>query len=249
MEPRNVDDKELEFMARYLGEQDPAAVKNHLVADIGCAVGTDVRALRADGIAAEQLLALDVTSDFWNAGLQLFRDADHPPCTAVFGDITSSDFLLSSPAPPVSIPSSGPAFAATRGNGMGHLMGAVQVASCTAVLHVLPEDGVSKLLSKVLLLLRPGGLLLGSAVGAHTPGEWEVAYRPGQRRYLHSVDSLRQLLQRTGYENVEVEVAQRDSEDAMPAGVRERIDAHVGQHPERGARQMLRFSAWRPTTA
>ncbi|GAB4818867.1 hypothetical protein N2152v2_005913 [Parachlorella kessleri] len=303
MEPRNVDDKELEFMAQYLGNQDLAAVKGRLLlvwrqlmagpppiygciremlflepklrmhpcysqalqlvsgagdgttaplwVDIGCAVGTDVRALRMDGVGANQLLAIDVTPTFWNAGLQLFGDADHPPCPAVFGDITSDAFLPPAGAGPVSMacqPFTALAQEAAKAGNLGHLVGAVQVASSVAVLHVLPEEGVTKLLTKMLLLLRPGGLLLGNAMGADSPGDWEVAYHPGQRRYLHSAGSLHKELQRVGYERVLVEAIPWGSE-AMPAEFWGRINSHVGQENMLRARQILVFSAWKPAAA
>lgn len=54
------------------------------------------------------------------------------------------------------------------------------------------------------LLLRPGGLLLGSTLGAATPREWEAAYQAGYTRWLHSADSLAALLRELGYEQVEV---------------------------------------------
>lgn len=54
------------------------------------------------------------------------------------------------------------------------------------------------------LLLRPGGLLLGSTLGAPTPRPWEAAYQAGRTRWLHSAQSLAALLRELGYEEVEV---------------------------------------------
>ena len=86
-----------------------------------------------------------------NAGLQLFGDADHPPCPAIFGDITSDDFLppAAGPADVANHPSTSLAQEADKTGNLGHLVGTVQVASSVAVLHVLPEEGVTKLLTKV----------------------------------------------------------------------------------------------------
>lgn len=55
------------------------------------------------------------------------------------------------------------------------------------------------------LLLRPGGLLLGSTLGAAAPHAWEAAYQPGRARWLHSATSLAEALAAAGYEGVVVE--------------------------------------------
>lgn len=58
---------------------------------------------------------------------------------------------------------------------------------------------------QMLLLLRPGGLLVGSTLGAPTPRPWEAAYQAGHTRWLHSDDSLAAALQAAGYERVQVQ--------------------------------------------
>ena len=54
------------------------------------------------------------------------------------------------------------------------------------------------------LLLRPGGLLLGSTLGAPTARPWEASYQAGHTRWLHSADSLAAALEAAGFVQVEV---------------------------------------------
>ena len=57
--------------------------------------------------------------------------------------------------------------------------------------------------TQVALLLRPGGLLIGSTLGAPEPRPWVAAYE-GRPRWLHSAQSLREALEGAGLGEVEV---------------------------------------------
>ncbi len=57
---------------------------------------------------------------------------------------------------------------------------------------------------QMALLLQPGGLLLGSTLGAPTPRPWEASYQAGYTRWLHSADSLAAALEAAGFVLVEV---------------------------------------------
>ncbi|KAJ3316354.1 hypothetical protein HDU93_004449, partial [Gonapodya sp. JEL0774] len=63
--------------------------------EIGCSFGADVRAVLNDGWPGEDILALDVTDDYWKSGMKLFKDESNPPAVkTLFGDITDDAFFL-----------------------------------------------------------------------------------------------------------------------------------------------------------
>jgi len=70
-----------------------------------------------------------------------------------------------------------------------------------SVLHLLVEESVEKCLSNILQVLKTHGELFGQTVARETPKE---VNREGGFRYLHSPTSLKQLMERLGYENVKI---------------------------------------------
>lgn len=58
--------------------------------------------------------------------------------------------------------------------------------------------------AQMALLLRPGGLLLGSTLGAPIPRPWEASYQAGHSRWLHSGGSLAAALEAAGFGQVQV---------------------------------------------
>ncbi|KAI7844660.1 hypothetical protein COHA_001749 [Chlorella ohadii] len=232
--------------------------------DVGAAVGTDVRQLRVDGLAFEELVALDVPDarHYWDVGLELYQDASKPPCVALFGDITDDAVL---PPPAASASGTDAAVAAAsapqedqqqqgqpgqqqeqRWGSIAELAGSAQVVSCTAVLHCLGQEQVAALLSKMTLLLRPGGLLLGSTLGAPTARPWEASYQAGHTRWLHSADSLAAALEAAGF--VQVEVAPTSWRDLAQhrGAIQPLVQQHVGSGLGEDDRCMLAFTAVRP---
>ncbi|KAI9031108.1 hypothetical protein DFJ74DRAFT_702140 [Hyaloraphidium curvatum] len=161
--------------------------------EVGCAFGADVRKLVLDGWPAAQVHCLDVTRGYWDLGLRLFGDAGTLACPTAFGNILEDAFFPPSPPPGFADPLPRRAFA---------------VVSVAAVLHVLAKEDVEGLLSRIFEhLMAPGGLLLGSCVGtAVEDGQswWETPDGTGRPRFLHSGASLRRLLEKVGYVDVEV---------------------------------------------
>lgn len=212
--------------------------------DIGAAVGTDVRQLRLDGLTQHEVVALDIpeSQHYWQVGLDMYLDAARPPCQALFGDICDDAVLPAVPAAPAQ---AGPP-EGQRWDDIAQLAGRVQVASCSAVLHCLGREQVEQLLRKACLLLRPGGLLLGSTLGAPTPRPWEAAYQAGRTRWLHSAQSLAALLRELGYEEVEVAPTRWRDVDRSTAAVKDIMRAHVGPQVDSEERCMLAFTALKP---
>ncbi|KXS16556.1 hypothetical protein M427DRAFT_55501 [Gonapodya prolifera JEL478] len=120
--------------------------------EVGCAFGTDVRKVVADGWPAENILAVDITDNYWKLGLSLFQDASTPPPVhTFFGDITDDPSTSSRP------------------DIITFLDAGTHFIYAGAVLHVLSEAGVRAMLTKLYAVLAPGGVLFGLSVGVSEP--------------------------------------------------------------------------------
>jgi len=130
--------------------------------EVGAAFGTDARKAVLDGW---NVTALDVVPRYWELGLELFKDAAHPPCPFFGGNIIKDSFLsphgYEGPVDELNV---------------NPLKSSFDVAHASAVLHCLSEADVQSLLEKVLLLLRPGGTFIGSTLGREVgnEGPWYV---------------------------------------------------------------------------
>lgn len=151
--------------------------------DLGSCFATDTRKVIVDGWKETNIVAADVIPDFWNYGLALHEDASDIKCKVAIGDVTSdSDFVKSLVAEGL----------------FAHVWNG-------AVLHVLTEEKVEALLRAVYSMLRPGGSYFGDCVGTSAePGQWEPPLRNRTTGYHHSSESLKQTLERIGFEEVEV---------------------------------------------
>lgn len=85
--------------------------------------------------------------------------------------------------------------------GCVHFPCLLQRAQC---MHACPLAFPPRAALQMAVLLAPGGLLLGSTLGAPTPRAWEATYQAGHTRWLHSAESLAGALAAAGYEGVEV---------------------------------------------
>jgi hypothetical protein len=118
-----------------------------------------------------------------NYGLQLYEDSSTIKVDTRFGDVTSDSAFVQS------------------------LVADGQFAHVWtgAVLHVLPQDKVEALIRSVFAMLRPGGSYFGTCVGTSgQPTEWQPGYRNRAPAYLHTAESLTELLQRVGFVEVVV---------------------------------------------
>jgi hypothetical protein len=87
-----------------------------------------------------------------------------------------------------------------------------------AVLHVLTEAKVEALLRSVFAMLRPGGSYFGTCVGTSgQPSDWQPEYRNRGQAYLHTAESLKELLERIGF--VEVVVTEQSARAPAPLQV------------------------------
>eukprot|EP00667_Euglena_gracilis_P009142 EG_transcript_9282 len=153
--------------------------------EVGTCFGQDTRALIADGVPPGCITATDLHGRYWAGGLRLFMD-DVPRPTGhhvagvatVFGDWTTD-----------------PAVADIAAG----LEGRFDAVLCMMVLHVLSAVQVERLLARLARVLKPGGVLFGSAIGAATPGEWGPTPDGSGQRWLHNPQSLTDTLRASGF--------------------------------------------------
>ena len=213
---------------RDAGAAERAAGGAPLWLDAGTGYGQDLRVLGADGWPTEDIAALDVARDLWDAGGRLFRDAATPPARVLFVE------NLCDPATVVGAPPDAPASA------VASLRGAAAVVSALAVLHAVGDEGaVQALLNNAAALLRPGGALLGYCVGAKRghAGPWmpPATLSVQTQRFLHDPDTLAAALSVAGLEGLSVVEADLDTVSGTRAAAVRAVD------PTWATRSLLSF--------
>ena len=180
--------------------------------DIGTAFGQDVRLPVLDGWPANRMLAsgeamcqfcvhckvcmsligskaqkgpdtalrdADLIPDLWEAGLGLYPNSQNIK-------FVTANVLDPSPS-------------AER---LGAYQGAAEVVSSNLVFHTLSKEGVDGMLSAIMSLLVPGGLVLGACAACREARKW-TEYDPD--RWLHSPQTLRDAFEKAGFEQVVIE--------------------------------------------
>ena len=146
-----------------------------------------------DGATPENLVGVDVAAGFFELGYQLFNDAGRTPAlTFVLADVTEVSERAKLPRSQFDVVYAG------------------------SLLHLLDEAGVEKMVKAAFALVANGGIFGGRNVGRlTTPGSF--ARRGGnafgemnQLRYLHTAESLRQVLLAAGFSSAEVVVGSSD---------------------------------------
>lgn len=80
--------------------------------------------------------------------------------------------------------------------------GTADVVSSNLVFHTLSKEGVDGMLTAIMDLLIPGGLLLGACAASVKARQW-TEYDP--ERWLHSPQTLEAAFETAGFEQVVVE--------------------------------------------
>jgi len=107
--------------------------------------------------------------------LELFQDRDTLKVNTIFKSLTDEDF-----------------------NRDGSLSNTFQLAHAGAVLHCLSKDGIVTFITRIFEMLKSHGTFIGYTIGADPPEDWVKG------RYLHSVSSLKQLMEEIGFIDVKV---------------------------------------------
>lgn len=173
-----------------------AAGPSYTVADIGTCFGQDTRALILDGVCPSSILASDLHDFYWRAGLKLYMDEPAnrdrrssligagaesiKQVRTVFGDWATE------PGAPVDM-------------GAGY-SDSFECVLLMAVLHVLSRRQCECLLGRVCGILRPGGRLIGWAVGSKSGArEWAQTPDGKATRWLHDQHTLEAMLRGAGF--------------------------------------------------
>ncbi|KAK9820362.1 hypothetical protein WJX72_009444 [[Myrmecia] bisecta] len=101
------------YKAAKWGDKPPTFV------DVGACFGQDTRKLVLDGAPRESITAIDIVPDYWQFGLDLFKDRETLGVRALFGSLTDDAFVSSS-----------------------QLLGTASFVWAGAVLHVLSRGDV-----------------------------------------------------------------------------------------------------------
>ena len=80
--------------------------------------------------------------------------------------------------------------------------GSADVVSSNLVFHTLGKDQVQGMLSAMISLLKPGGLLLGACAGSTEARVW-TEYDPN--RWLHSPSTLRDAFSTAGFVQIQID--------------------------------------------
>jgi len=157
------------------------------VADVGCCFGTDTRKLILDGCHLNDVYAIDVHDEYWNIGYDLYCDKDKLKVNVLFTDCARQDLLVDHP----------------------DLKNKFNVIYTGAVLHVFAEDEVVLFLQNIYDMMVPGGIYFGSCGVADTPGITTVStpVKKDKMRYIHSSESLKELLEKIGFQEVDIQVS------------------------------------------
>jgi SAM-dependent methyltransferase len=201
-----------------------AASAPFLVADVGCAFGQDTRALIAAGVPPACCVASDVHDAYWRAGLRLFGDDDSTArASGLLAAVRPAFGDWAAPLDAADDVAAG-------------LEGALDGALLMFVLHVLSREQCDRLLARLARCAKPGGVLLGAAVGAATAGEWALTPDGAAPRWLHSEASLAEALAAAGWDGAVSVVA-------APPGEWEEGPAPPAAHPHMAHVLRLQFSA------
>ncbi|KAI1100872.1 hypothetical protein F4804DRAFT_317773 [Jackrogersella minutella] len=116
--------------------------------DIGCCFGQDIRKLFIDGVKPQQLVGLDLVSEFNTLSYDLFRDAPKLSFEFHARDLHDDDADWSP------------------------LQERFDVLHLTSLLHIWNWEGQLKAAQRIASFTKPGSTLIGSSLGSGVGGEF-----------------------------------------------------------------------------
>lgn len=136
------------------------------VLDLGCCFGQNLRLLAANGVETTNMYAMDITSEFWDLGFDLFRDDSKMKATFIRRDILEPSLRLEP------------------------LDGKMDIILACLFLHLFSREQQILATKRIIQFSRPGSMVIGYQ-RAH-PQTYTVI-RPGYVMYLHNLDTFRDL--------------------------------------------------------
>jgi len=109
------------------------------------------------------------------------------------------------------------------------LVGKFNVVYTGSVLHVLVEAEIEQFLKNIYDMLTSGGIYFGTCGVADSPGTTDEP-APGKEnlmRYIHSLESLKSLLEKTGFLDVDVQITA--GSEKPPGGSIRRMVMYFGK--------------------
>lgn len=142
-------------------------------------LGTDLRMLVWEGYPAEYLVGSDINAHFIDCGYDLFRDRNNCKITFFVGDVFD-------PEPSAKY---------------RHRAAVVNAGS---VIHLLNSiESIREFVRRIANLLRPGGIFVGSHMGAdHTISVFREDYNVSKQ--YASAQDLQKILEDENFTNVEI---------------------------------------------
>jgi len=146
------------------------------------AVGNDIRKAALDGWPANNIVASDLRSEFWDIGHQLFKSNPQSfPATFIQGDVFD-DAFLSTDAPHSSVPVN----TITTLTPLVHRVSAIHTSS---LFHLFSEDQQLLLARRLSTLLIPeaGSIIFGQHGSRPVKGfRYEAPHRDSSEKFKHA---------------------------------------------------------------
>ncbi|KAJ6562129.1 hypothetical protein B0H19DRAFT_1287613 [Mycena capillaripes] len=184
-----------------------------ILLEFGSCCGCDIRKAVRDGFPIQNLIASDITRDFWEMGHELWRSTPETfPATFLVGDLLDSEFIESAP-PLTTTEIALPAPPLSSLTSLTPMRGHISVIHISFVFQLFAEA------QQILLSPLPGSIILGSHAGQRSKGPREGGY--GNGRFTHSPESWREMWETvfpSGTIKVDV-VMKRRSFDSENVGV------------------------------
>jgi len=174
--------------------------KGAILLDVGTCFGNDPRKAVLDGYPVDQILATDITPEFWELGHKLFKDDPKSfPVPFFLGDIFEDAILKVQPtsgSDPAD-PASNPRLLDLRTfKTLNQLAGKVSAIHVSSFFHLFNAEKQLTLARKLATLLspEPGSIIFGSHVGSTRKG-WhaDILNRANVNVFCHSPESFKEL--------------------------------------------------------
>lgn len=165
--------------------------KGGIFLDVGTGLGQELRRLAADGAPGRNMLAIDLSSDFWELGYLLFKDRGRLDANLIIANILATD----------------------DGNAeMTALKGKVDVIHTGSFFHLFDWSDQAEALKRLVGLTRVGALLVGHQTGREPAKSTLIR---GEPRFYHDQESWRKMWNEVGEATgttwaLEVEVGEHD---------------------------------------